>query len=457
MEILRDLGVSHEQSHRDSLQPVLDLSAGMLEKRFQATIKAIQDKIPVIYQPVFITGAPFSSDATIIGIPDFLIFNGDGYIIRDCKISRTIDESRHPEIIKQMCLYGWLYERVIGQSPISLEVFSGQKEIISLDFIMGQDALADLEEIYKIQTNGFNGYEPVGWSKCSSCPYFNHCWNIAVRNRDSAILPGVDQGLARTLVNQGITTYDDLLKRYTEETLYYLQRPWGNGQQMVGKSARSILSHAKAFQENKIIKLSNPRIPNSNYCVMFDIEGLPPQLDDTEKIYLWGLMLCNPPKVEVFQPLAGFGPDGDKHGWDDFLQTAQSIFNTYGDIPYVHWHSYEKAKIKLYIDRYGDNSGIAARILENLCDLHSITKTSVVMPEPSYSIKVIEKRVGYQRTMDDYGGRWSMAQYIKAVETEDQSLRQQMIDKILVYNREDLEATWAVLQWLHKICKTPPI
>ncbi len=41
-----------------------------------------------------------------------------------------------------------------------------------------------------------------------------------------------------------------------------------------------------------------------------------------------------------------------------------------------------------------------------------------------------------------------MAKYIEAIESEDERLRDEVIDKILVYNREDLEATWAVLEWL---------
>jgi predicted RecB family nuclease len=40
-----------------------------------------------------------------------------------------------------------------------------------------------------------------------------------------------------------------------------------------------------------------------------------------------------------------------------------------------------------------------------------------------------------------------MAQYIKAVETEDEDLRRETMDRIKLYNREDLEATWAVMEW----------
>jgi len=50
--------------------------------------------------------------------------------------------------------------------------------------------------------------------------------------------------------------------------------------------------------------------------------------------------------------------------------------------------------------------------------------------------------------MDEYGGDWAMAKYIEATETEDAGQRAQVLDQILAYNREDLEATWAVLKWL---------
>lgn len=31
-----------------------------------------------------------------------------------------------------------------------------------------------------------------------------------------------------------------------------------------------------------------PQIPDSPHFAMFDFEGLPPQLDELEKVYLWG-------------------------------------------------------------------------------------------------------------------------------------------------------------------------
>ena len=44
-----------------------------------------------------------------------------------------------------------------------------------------------------------------------------------------------------------------------------------------------------------------------------------------------------------------------------------------------------------------------------------------------------------------------MARYIEATETEDQAIRDEMVDQVLRYNEEDLRATWAVLRWLKSL------
>jgi predicted RecB family nuclease len=41
-----------------------------------------------------------------------------------------------------------------------------------------------------------------------------------------------------------------------------------------------------------------------------------------------------------------------------------------------------------------------------------------------------------------------MATFIEATETSDERKQNGLMDKILAYNREDLEATWAVFVWL---------
>ena len=124
------------------------------------------------------------------------------------------------------------------------------------------------------------------------------------------------------------------------------------------------------------------------------------------------------------------------------------MLDDYGDIPFVHWHQYERIHIEQYLDRFGDRDGIAARVLANLLDLLPITKSAIALPLPSYSLKVVEEYVGFERTQDEYGGSWAMAQFILATETQDEAERNQRMGEILKYNEEDLAATWAVFEWL---------
>jgi len=46
------------------------------------------------------------------------------------------------------------------------------------------------------------------------------------------------------------------------------------------------------------------------------------------------------------------------------------------------------------------------------------TMQAVVLPIPSYSIKVVEHQAGYKRTLEESGGQWSMAQYIPKPDIE---------------------------------------
>ena len=90
-------------------------------------------------------------------------------------------------------------------------------------------------------------------------------------------------------------------------------------------------------------------------------------------------------------------------------------------------------------------------MLANLLDLLPVTRQSIALPLPSYSLKEVEKYVGFRRTQEEYGGNWSMAKFVEATESEDEKQRAEVMDLILKYNEEDLGATWAVLNWLRSI------
>jgi hypothetical protein len=88
-----------------------------------------------------------------------------------------------------------------------------------------------------------------------------------------------------------------------------------------------------------------------------------------------------------------FGTEGDREGWEKFLETAREILEEYGDVPFVHWASYERSRLRMYVRRFGDRGGVAGRVERNLLDLLPVTRELVALPLPSYGLKVVEKYV----------------------------------------------------------------
>jgi predicted RecB family nuclease len=445
-EVIQRLGVRHEQAHLATLGDAMDLSQGSPEERQTKTLQAIESGARAIYQPFFAATVQMNGKACeVVGIPDFLIREGENYVIRDVKMSGRVNDKDHPEILWQLRLYAWLFELTVDRPPLRLEVLNGKSELITVEHEAVADKLARLTAVMAAVNEPF---EPVGWTRCGGCGYHDRCWAEAVNGNNVALVLKVDKNLARAFHAINVETYDELLAQFDEARLSAFEKPWGKKTQKVGKAAADILLSARALQSGQSIALAPPVLPAATNFVMFDLEGLPPHLDELDKIYLWGMQVFGDRPSEYMAATAGFGAHGDKEGWGGFLDCAEKLLASYGNIPFVHWAHYERTKINAYIDRYGDPKGIAAAILDNLFDLLPATQKAVMLPLASYSLKVVEEYVGFQRTQDEYGGAWSMAHYIEATETEDEITRQKLMNDILKYNEEDLAATWAVLLWL---------
>jgi predicted RecB family nuclease len=447
--VLQRLGERHEAEHLATLGPYEDMSAVPAEQRIRRTAEAIRSRVPVVYQAELAADTQLGGVRVIIvGRPDFLILDGDGYLIRDSKLSLRVDEESHPEIILQLQLYGWLFERTAGTPAKRLQVHAGKGDIVDVPYDGGAAALSELARILKLRRLAAEPYEPLGWTKCGGCGFHDHCWPPAVARKDVSLVLEVDQGLARRLHGDGIETAQQLASGFDSQTLGQLKRPWGDREQKVGKKAGAILMYAEVLVSGKERVIAPAAIPAHDNYVMFDLEGMPPHLDELEKIYLWGMQAFGNRPGPFTGVTAGFGDGGDREGWERFLTAAAGIFAEYGDIPFVHWHHYEKTHVKQYIGRYGDPDGVAARVLRNLVDLLPITKNAIALPLPSYSLKVVEGYVGFRRKQEGCGGDWAMAQFILATETGDEAERSARMAEILKYNEEDLAATWAVFEWL---------
>jgi predicted RecB family nuclease len=312
-QLLSILGKRHEANHLSCLGAHLNIDSYPEEERVIRTKDAVNKNTHVIYQGRLTAAVQIAGQTVqVIGQPDFLLAQQSGYGIRDSKISLRINEKDHPEIVLQIQLYGWLFERTFGVPPVALEVHSGRGIIVPIPYDGGTAALNALETVVKIYNANSEPYSPVGWSKCDGCGFNDRCWSKAQTIQDVAQVIGVDQGLALALHDLGVFTRANLLSRFDEPSLSTLRRPYGNTLRKVGAAAASILRMADAAERNCEIVLMKPPLPDhANYC-MFDLEGMPPHLDELEKIYLWGLQIFGQDGGEYLPAIAGSGIDGER-------------------------------------------------------------------------------------------------------------------------------------------------
>ncbi|MEX1245062.1 MAG: TM0106 family RecB-like putative nuclease [Thermoanaerobaculia bacterium] len=451
-ELLRRLGSVHERGHLATLPGVVDLSPPRdPEERERRTLEAIRDGAPAVFQSRFRTEIVLDGETCeLVGEPDFLIRDpaSGGYFIRDSKLARNINSDRHLAIPLQLQIYGFLYERAVGQRPFGLQVHAGTGEIVLVPYDGEAAILAALSEHRRMQLASPDGYEPVGWTKCKGCGFEDRCWGLAKAAGDVALLTAVSQKRARELHARGISTIRDIASAIEDPA--HRDYFWtGKKKPHLKVFVPTLLRSADSYLSNTTLTLGSPDLPDARNFAVLDLEGLPPYMDDLERIYLWGVKVFGDKPSAYLPAQAGFGPDGDREGWFAFLALAGRLFAEYGpDLRFVHWSNYEKTKINLYVERYGDPSGIAVRVLANLVDLLAVVRDSVVLPLPSYSLKVVEDFVGFKRSDKNANGSWSIAKYIEATETNDPAARDGIVGEILAYNEEDLDATWTVIGWL---------
>lgn len=471
-EFLAWQGLRHEEQVVARLQSegfeIVDLDGIQNENAFSETVDVVRAGGNVVYQGMLEAETEIDGQTVcVIGYPDLLIPAGERWIIADAKLARGLFKDNGKErtdreaIFLQLRLYGWLFEQVFPGLAFTLRAYNGAGGIENVEPDGGVSPLAELERVLQLRSLTEEPHEVVGWSKCGVCGYKDYCWPTAEEEKALGLVIDIDQKLAPKLEAEGITSYPELRERFDAIELAKLKSQEGDN--VAG--ARRILENIEALEAGKPVRRRDDHgdpIPidkavtaDATY-VMFDLEGVPPELEQAERVYLWGMQLFGEESGAFIDALAGFGDDGDESGWRDFLEKAAAILENHPEIRFVHWADYEKTMLKNYLERYGDDAaGTGARVRAQLLDLLPITKAAVALPLPSYSLKVVEQsdavfeETGFKRTADDVAkGDESIAAYMEAVETKDMSRREEIVAAIRAYNQEDLEATWAVMKWL---------
>lgn len=442
-----------ERYYYKRLNKPLDLSKTPADQLEKVSLKALKRQVSVIYKAAITydwqhKGQKISLEAN----PDFILWEPEGYVLRYCRMAKKVTRDNHGDIFWIAQFHAWVFYQKLGTWPVRLEVGNATGRILELPLPEAGAVEKFLDNLMLWRQAEALPYHPVSWTKCQSCLFKDYCWEIAESVNDIALVPNLEAKLILSLRKAGVMTVAELPQTFNTTSLAKFTFPTGQIEQPVGKTkAESMLQMANAMLSGKPLLKKDPRLPQSPYWMMFDLEAVPARPGQPEKVYLWGMHLKGQHDENLQLISTTLNRQADRENWFAFLERCSEIFNTYGEMPFVHWGSFEAYCLKLYLKRFGDRHGIAQRIERNLLDLFQVLKNTAVIPLPSYSLKVIEKYVGFERSDQDTGGYWSVVNYLKSVNTKNAARRDEIMTQLLAYNASDLEAMWHVMCWFEDL------
>lgn len=359
---------------------------------------------------------------------------------------------------------------------------------------------------------------PVRIGECPECPWWDYCRpQLEVGWGDVSLLPGIgwrewrihrDHGVTdrlelaeldyptARLVAQGldvvglqdnvetlppntaITEVPDLCRRKSAmaklssigtETVHdvlaldrHTASYWGSGLSALPQqidAARAALGPHPVYRRRGVAAI---HLPRGDIEVDVDMENV------EEGVYLWGALVTDratsgvaPSGYEAFatwEPLTEESEAGNSRRFWDWLMELRAA--AHDDGLSFRGYCYNAAAENTYLFRLGEALGMTDEIedfvrSDEWVDLLRVFDDQLITGKGS-GLKTTAPLAGFSWTVEDPGGGESMLRYDIAVGGESQEEKNDAREWLLSYNRSDVEATYALREWLTQYGPTIP-
>lgn len=457
-EILRAKGEEHELVFFEQLiaagRDVVNLKGSF--GNIAETLLAMKDGREIIYQGTLASGV-------FAGIADFLVrVNGDSelgnyhYEPWDTKLARK----PKPYFIVQLCCYAEMLAALQGRLPQELQVVLGtqvRRRFRTEDYFYYychlKSGFLQLQDNFdRTKGPGIPGFKNLGrWS--------SHGMTILEGRDDLSLIAGIRRLQIRRMREAGIETAQALADTSFDK-IHGITAP---AFEKIRRQARlQIASRALPRPQFELAgpDPSNPRLglaalpPESPNDIFFDMEGYP--LFEGGLEYLFGVTHIED-RVPVFLDWWAQSREQERTAFESFVKWAYNRWRQDPTMHIYHYASYEVAALRRLMGRYAACEDELDELLRNeaFVDLYSVLRQGLLVGEPSYSLKNIEKLYRNERQNEVASAADSLVFYQRWLEAPDGSdwNSSPTLQLIREYNREDCESTWQLACWLRGVQK----
>jgi predicted RecB family nuclease len=473
---VKGLPVTYGQAYEAALESELLESLGSehfqrpeATDTFGDTVRLMKQGVPVIYQGAL---KHRIDDLEFSGRPDFLIREdyrleftegkltakqvvypqNEKYVAWDAKLA----SSAKADYLLQIALYTDALQALGLLSNLEPGLVLGSRELVSFEQIEIVPAMRLARDQLKNSIKNFSTETTLEdlvlfcdlKDSCRVCEYPTLC-EKSRRDVDHLVqVAGINRTQIERLSRVGITTMAQLAAATSED------RPESVPPTTFDKirSQARLQTNYRLTNEVSFEVLPDPEIavlpPPSENDVFFDMEGFPYFREKGGLEYLFGSYLRNGKFVAFF----AHDRNQEKVAFVDFMNFLMEKLSKDSAAHVYHYANYEVAALNRLSTRHSVMEREVAELIASgkMVDLYKVVKGSIMISQPSYSIKKLEAFYSFERkskVLDAGSSIEEYDRYRQLVLVGDQEA-DKVLQQITDYNEDDCVSTLGLYQWL---------
>jgi predicted RecB family nuclease len=457
-------GLRHEQVLLDKLEReghrIARLHGKQTETDYAATQEAMAEGFDFIHQASLCNEAMRGSADLLRRIEQPSALGSWSYIPIECKLASKPKTT----FLVQASAYCELLTPLLGSRPDQFELYLGGGTFQRY----ATDQFWAWYQLLRQRFAAFQGeFDPT--QQPEDAPGDHGGWSEFIeerleQQRDLMLVAGMRQSQRRKLRAEGITTIEHLsalpagssVKGLSPDALHELRQQAELQLTPAGADGRPAY-RLRPIAAGKGLSALPAAEPGD---IWFDMEGIQDAVACTKLEYLFGACYRDNPEAHPhFKAWWAHSPAEEKTAFEGWVDWVEARRRRHPGLHVYHYAAYEKTAIRRLAQQHATREAEIDHWLRSdlLVDLLPVVTSSIVLGEPSYSIKKVEHLYMEQRQAGVTNAGDSVVAYLHWQVSGEPALpgdapeASPKLQAIEDYNREDCESTVFLHDWLRKL------